>query len=544
MKNLNDHIEAMRIAYVIVDERLNVLQLSKQAAELFRVTQGGSLFDANVSFIDEAFNPVALEQQLVDVVASGEEYELEVGLSYPDKNIEWVKLYLIRYKDYFILYLIDVGELVAARRLNNQLSMLDPHTGLLYREAFLSRINQEYQQGTVCCVRICNYQRINEIWGAAVANLVFMEILARVVSEIDSAICSKHSTDSFNIFIPPDTPFNIERFYALLNEPFHFNQRHFFSNVALGYYVEKQGDSHEQSLNKAEMAILDVLTERVRLAEFQEELAKQIEHQNHLEMEFRAALNKGQLEQDFHVVFQPIHDAETETVAGAECLIRWTPNGQFVSPEEFIPIAERIGDIGTLTQFNIVQLGKLVSSLEQHGIDTMELLFALNISVVEILDVEFTDKLVKAITDNHLYPSQIKLELTESALIDNFNYVNQTLERLQKLGFRVSIDDFGTGFSSLSYLCRLSFDEIKIDRAFVTNVVEDSKLQTVFNSIASLATNMNKPVVAEGVETLEQLIYAKAKQVEYIQGYYFSKPLPARDFTAYLVEGRKKIAAD
>ena len=125
--------------------------------------------------------------------------------------------------------------------------------------------------------------------------------------------------------------------------------------------------------------------------------------------------------------------------------------------------------------------------------------------------------------------------MTESALIDNFNYVNQVLQQLQQLGFRVSIDDFGTGFSSLSYLCRLSFDEIKIDRAFVTNVVEDSKLQTVFNSIASLATNMNKPVVAEGVETLEQLIYAKAKQVEYIQGYYFSQPLKHEDFVSYLL---------
>lgn len=535
MKNLDDQIEAMRIAYVIVDESLNVLQLSKQARELFRVKQGDGLFTSDVNYIDEVFCPLDLQLQLKQAITAQEDYEVDVGMSYPDKNIEWAKLSLIRYKNYLILYLIDVGELVAARRLNNQLSMQDPHTGLLYREAFLSKINSEYQSGTVCCVRICNYQRINEIWGTAVANLVFMEVLARVLSHIDKAICSKHSTDSFNVFIPAESTFNIESFYALLNEPFHFNQRQFFSNVALGYYIEKPGDSHEQSLNKAEMAILDVLSERVRLAEFQEELAKQIEHQNNLEMEFRAALSAGDLEKDFHVAFQPIHETESGEVAGAECLIRWTPNGKFVSPEEFIPIAEKIGDIGVLTQFNISQLGKLVRRLESEGIDTLELLFALNISVVEILDVEFSEKLIAAIHHHQLYPSQIKLELTESALIDNFNYVNQTLEKLQKLGFRVSIDDFGTGFSSLSYLCRLSFDEIKIDRAFVTNVVEDSKLQTVFNSIASLASNMNKPVVAEGVETVEQLIYAKAKQVGYIQGYYFSKPLPADEFTAYLL---------
>jgi EAL domain-containing protein (putative c-di-GMP-specific phosphodiesterase class I) len=143
---------------------------------------------------------------------------------------------------------------------------------------------------------------------------------------------------------------------------------------------------------------------------------------------------------------------------------------------------------------------------------------------------------MSSITKHQLSPNQIKLELTESALIDNFNYVNQTLERLQGYGFRVSIDDFGTGFSSLSYLCRLSFDEIKIDRAFVTNVVEDTKLQTVFNSVALLAQNMMKPVVAEGVETIEQLIYAKAKKVEYIQGFYFSKPLPEDEFIDYLLE--------
>lgn len=110
------------------------------------------------------------------------------------------------------------------------------------------------------------------------------------------------------------------------------------------------------------------------------------------------------------------------------------------------------------------------------------------------------------------------------------------LKDLQKLGFRISIDDFGTGFSSLSYLCRLSFDEIKIDRAFVTDVDTDSKIQTVFNSIASLAKNLDKPVVAEGVEEVPQLDYARSKDVQYIQGYYFSKPLKINDYLAYAIK--------
>lgn len=538
MKNLGDQVDAMHIAYAVMDSNLTLLEISQPASELFRAQQGSSLSDVDVGFISEEFSYISFAESLSEAISTGGEAEFEFGISYPDKNVEWVKLTLRPYKQYHIIYLIDCSELIAARRLNRQLSIQDPHTGLLYREAFLAKLNNEYTLGTVCCVRICNYQRINEIWGAAVANLVFMEILARVVIEAEDAICSKHSTDSFIIYIPPGSNFEVERFYSLLNEPFHFNQRHFYSNVALGYYVEKDGDDHEQSLNKAEMAIMDVLSDRVRLAEFQEELAKQIEHQNNLETEFRSAVTQGTLEDHFYLLFQPVHDTDTQKVSGGECLIRWTLHGQFVSPVEFIPIAEKLGDIGVLTQFNIVQLGKLVRKLQQQNIDTMELLFALNISVVEILDVDFVEKLTSSLEQNQLYPSQIKLELTESALIDNFNFVNRTLEQLQKLGFRISIDDFGTGFSSLSYLCRLSFDEIKIDRAFVTSVVEDSKVQTVFNSIASLASNLNKPVVAEGVETHDQLIYAKAKQIEYIQGYYFSKPLREREFIEYLLKYR------
>ncbi|OEF10458.1 bifunctional diguanylate cyclase/phosphodiesterase [Vibrio genomosp. F10] len=536
MNTLSEQFLAQNIAYIIINKDLLVQKVSEQAKELFRTDVGNHAFGADIGFVDDQYKPVDLLTFVEQAVTDWQESEIEIGISYPDKNVEWIKIAILFQKEYCVLHAVEQGELITTRRLNRQLSMLDPHTGLLYREAFLAKIASEYDVGLVCCVRICNYQRINEIWGTAVANLVFMEIVARVSTEIDCAICSKHSTDSFNIFIPPNVEFDVGEFYTALNAPFHFNGRHFFSNVALGYYREKDGDSHEQSVNKAEMAILDVLSERVRLAEFQEGLAKQIEHQNNLENAFRAAVSQGDLDESFYVVFQPVHDTFTEQVTGAECLIRWTVKGQMVSPVEFIPIAERIGDIGLLTKFNVKKLQALIIKLERKGVDTTSILFALNISVVEILDVDFVSKLSSAIKNAHIEPRNIKLELTESALIDNFTYVNQVLKQLQDIGFKVSIDDFGTGFSSLSYLCRLSFDEIKIDRAFVTHVVDDTKLQTVFNSIASLATNLNKPVVAEGVETLEQLDYARKKNIEFIQGYYFSKPLSESDFIEYVLE--------
>ncbi|NOH95204.1 bifunctional diguanylate cyclase/phosphodiesterase [Vibrio sp. 99-70-13A1] len=540
----NQAIESLGLINIIIDKQGCISDLSEQAAELFRMKVGDNMLSAcPIDFLDEHYQPYAFLDNInhkIETMSSERAltpYEFECGLSYPDRNVVWLKIHLVARESSLVLHCSDIGELVAARRLNRQLSIQDPHTGLLYREAFLTKIQEENRHGTVCCVRICNYQRINEIWGAAVANLVFMEILARAYTETNNAICSKHSTDSFIVFVPNEDSLDIEHFYSLLNEPFHFNGRHFFSNVALGYYQEKSSDEHEQSLNKAEMAILDVSAERIRLAEFQEDLAKQIEHQNNLEMEFRSAINDD-LDKHFHTTFQPIHCSKTSSVVGGECLIRWVLNGNMVSPVEFIPIAEKTGDIGLLTQFNIRQLGEMVRNLESKGIDTLKYLFALNISVVEILDVDFVDKLTECIKLNGLASEQIKLELTESALIDNFNYVNLVLQQMQDLGFRVSIDDFGTGFSSLSYLCRLRFDEIKIDREFVTNVVTDNKLQTVFNSIASLATNLNKPVVAEGVETLEQLIYAQAKGIEYIQGYYFSKPLQKDDYISHLMSNQ------
>lgn len=540
MKNISAQITAMKVAFVLIDKECQVMGISEEARSIFGCDAKQSLFALpDLEFVNESFENIALRDQLEKAISETGHGLFELGITSQTRTISWYRVKLIPYSEHYILYLEDINELIGARRLNLQLSERDPHTGLLYREAFLKAIREANLSGIVCCVRICNYQRINEIWGTAVANIVYMEMLARVQLEWDYAICAKHSIDSFYIFVDYSKDLDLEQLYAKLNEPYTFNGNHFYSNVALGYYLERDGDELEKSLNKAEIAIFDVLDNRNRLVEYQEEFAIQVEHQNKLENAFRHAIAANLIDKEFHVCIQPIHDETTGKVAGGECLMRWVINGEPVSPVEFIPIAERLGEIAALTKLSIRTIGELLKKLRGLGADIERYIFAINISVVEILDVDFIDKLCHYIEEYEISPEQIKVELTESAFVDNFTYVNMVLSQLQLRGFRVSIDDFGTGFSSMSYLCRLSFDEIKIDRSFVSGVITNKRKQTVFNALVSLSQNLGKAIVAEGVEEHSQLVYAKAKGVQYIQGYYYSKPLMPDEFLNYLLHDQQ-----
>lgn len=512
-----------------------ILEITKSAQTWLKLQPKQNILNTpELVLVDENFNEISKNDIVIDNIFDS----IDLGICVDNSSVQWVRLFFTFHKDFTLIRFEHIEELVAMRRLNQQLAIRDPHTGLLYRDAFITKLNESDLHGTMCCVRICNYQRISEIWNIGVANLVFMEILSRFQGEYEVGIFAKHSSDCFSVFIPEDIEFNIEAMYGVLNEPFNFNKHSFYSNVALGYYKEKPYDDHELSLNKAEIATFDVISEKLKLVEFQDALAKQLERQDQLETAFRCAINTPSSDSRFEVVFQPIHETKVEKVIGAECLMRWHFNGSSISPVEFIPIAESTGEISKLTLLSLKQIKAVSSKLEEQTERAQKLLFSINISVVEILDIDFEKHLLAEVQKLQLNPKFIKLELTETGLIDNFSFVNERLMRLREAGFTISIDDFGTGFSSLSYLCKLHFDEIKIDRSFVTNVIHDGKVQSIFNSIATLAKNLEKPVIAEGIETLEQMIYAKAKGIEYIQGFYYSKPMSQVDFVNYVLEDK------
>ena len=257
-----------------------------------------------------------------------------------------------------------------------------------------------------------------------------------------------------------------------------------------------------------------------------------------IEKDMRHGLETG----EFHMHYQPIVDLRDGHIAGFEALMRWVKaNGDFVSPVEFIPLAEETG--------LIVELGRMALETglrDLHDcIANFEVAFpgqplpfmSVNLSGLQILELSEIDLLAKIISDSGVEPALVKLEITESLMVENFEHAAQALKSLKDLGLSIAIDDFGTGYSSLSYLHQLPLDTLKIDRAFVNQMDVSESGKRVVQSIVQLSKSLEMNIVAEGIEDKDQMDTLRDMGCEYGQGYYMSKPQSLGDVLT-LIEGR------
>jgi EAL domain-containing protein (putative c-di-GMP-specific phosphodiesterase class I) len=237
-----------------------------------------------------------------------------------------------------------------------------------------------------------------------------------------------------------------------------------------------------------------------------------------LKMDLRSALGNG----DFSLYYQPIVAMDSKRVTTCEALLRWRhPERGWILPGEFIPLAEDTG--------LIVQLGEWV--LRQACMEALawpaSVNVAVNLSPIQFQRGKLVETVFSALAASGLEPSRLELEITESVLLGNTERNVTTLRQLRGLGVRVSMDDFGTGFSSLSYLRNFPFDKIKIDQSFIHNLLEDSRSQTIVGAIAGLGVSFGMTTTAEGVETEAQLNCLIGKGCSEIQGFFYSRPVPA-----------------
>ncbi|WP_323144328.1 putative bifunctional diguanylate cyclase/phosphodiesterase [Massilia phyllosphaerae] len=300
---------------------------------------------------------------------------------------------------------------------------------------------------------------------------------------------------------------------------------------SIGYAIcPDDGEDGDLLLNNAAMAMRRAKAlGGGQIQRFSEELKRAVNRKLTLESQLRRALEQDEL----FLVYQPKIDLRSGAVAGIEVLLRWHhPEHGTVSPVEFIPIAEESGLIVSIGEW--VLKSAIAQSRAWHAEGVPDVTFAVNLSARQFLATDIVATVDAAMRDARLPPGMLELELTESISIDDPARSAALMTRLRELGVTLSIDDFGTGYSSLSYLKRLPVDKLKIDRSFVLDMHQSAESLAMVRAIIAMAHSLRLEVIAEGVENIAQLDALRAAECDHIQGYVFSKPLPAAECAAYL----------
>jgi EAL domain-containing protein (putative c-di-GMP-specific phosphodiesterase class I) len=318
-----------------------------------------------------------------------------------------------------------------------------------------------------------------------------------------------------------------ERIQQTLTIPFNLNGHEVFTTVSIGIAISTIGyDRPEDLLRDADSTMYRAKAlGKARCEVFDQSMHDRAMERLQLEIDLRGAIER----QELQVYYQPIVSLNSGKVAGFEALLRWQhPTRGFVSPSEFIPIAEETGLIISIGWWVLQQSCWQMRTWSEQFLHKPPLIISVNLSGKQLSQTNLVEKIQHILRDTGLCPESLKLEITESVLVENADAAAAKIKQLKALGIKLSIDDFGTGYSSLSYLHRLPIDTLKIDRSFVNHVDCDPEKIEIIRTIVALAWNLGMDIVAEGVETKKQMFQLQALRCEYAQGYLFSKAVDSQ----------------
>ena len=390
--------------------------------------------------------------------------------------------------------------------------------------------------GALLSIDLDRFKIVNDSAGPSHGDQVLMETAYRLAMSVDeSHTVARLGGDHFVVLMTEIADFGeVERLgrriLTEIGKPFRLEGRELFISASVGVALLPQdGEESGELLQKADAARIQVKEQGGNnLAFFEPDMNTRAERRLELESALRRAADNGEL----MLYFQPVVDVKRGTVTSAEALLRWNhPELGMVSPGEFIPVAEDMGLIVDIGRWVVNECHRQLQAWRLAGIEDLRI--SLNVSPFQLrreADAEALLALIRELGDPGLI-----LELTESALMENSDGVHRFLSDVRALGNMVALDDFGTGFSSLGYLRNFEFDVLKVDKTFIDELASTRDYGLVA-SIVSMGRILGMRVVAEGVETAEQVKRLKQIGCDYVQGYYFSKPLPADAFYDFLTD--------
>ena len=303
-------------------------------------------------------------------------------------------------------------------------------------------------------------------------------------------------------------------------------------NIGMSFFPD-DGDNEEKLLSRADMALHNLSEYATQISQvYEQSIHDTFAKRSFLEQALHLAIEKKQL----MIYYQPVVAAKTKKIIGAEALLRWYhPQHGLISPAEFIPIAERTGDIVPISEWIFDRICMHSAAWVHPSIKFPTVAF--NLSAQQLKKDNFMGFLKIILNKYKLTEQDICIELTEGIFVDD-DIAKEKLIALKVSGFKLSLDDFGTGYSNLGYLSEIAFNHIKIDKSFISKIVSSEVDAALVQSIISMAHNLNMTTIAEGVETEEEFEKLKEYQCDYIQGYFFSKPLPYDEFKAWVIDNQ------
>lgn len=422
----------------------------------------------------------------------------------------------------------------------------DSLTGLYNRAWFLENLHNslekanEYQDYIfgLLFLDLDGFKLINDTLGHSVGDLFLQEIAQRIKNSIrPQDKVARLGGDEFIIIIEDVKDFNIisettQNIHTALKQPFILNSQEVFTSGSIGITLSSMGyDTGEEMLRDADLAMYRAKSlGKSRSAIFNKTMHKIAVKRLNLENDLHKALEKEQ----FELYYQPIISVENQKVVGFEALLRWhNAEKGFMSPATFIPLAEETGlivDIGEWVFRQACIQCRLWQNLFPHGSFFMNV----NLSPRQLKQNNFVEMVSNILNETQCNHNLIKLEITESAILETDHKADIILNQLKELGVKLCIDDFGTGYSSLSRLYKFPIDVLKIDGCFIRAIGKRERKEKILESIINLAHNLDMEIVAEGVETEAQFLKIKQHQCEYVQGYLFSRPLSSIDIEKFI----------
>jgi diguanylate cyclase (GGDEF)-like protein/PAS domain S-box-containing protein len=539
-------VSNMPIGFIVLDARGRIRLVNNAVLQMFELPGDESWRNMTLGALLEV---PALDEKIVQVVASGKhcnEYGFERSIG--EKSLAFLADISLAQmgEEHVVLFMVqDITIRKQSEEEIHRLAFYDALTQLPNRRLLQERLLQSMslsarsgKHGAVMFIDLDNFKTLNDTQGHDIGDLLLKEIAKRLTRNVregdtvarlggDEFVVALEALSSNEQEAATQSELIAEKIRAELVMPYQLNGIEHQSTPSIGVTLFRgHQNSLDEVLKQADLAMYQAKSGgRNMVCFFDPAMQVEMELRAELEKDLRASVHLNQL-----VLYYQMQVDASGRIVGAEALIRWNhPRRGMVSPAQFIPLAEEIGMIIPIGDWVIEQA---CAQLKRWEMDPAmrKIILSVNVSPRQLSQPWFVEQVKEAIEKSGIRASKLKLELTESFILDDVGEAIEKMQELRDIGIRFAMDDFGTGYSSLAYLKRLPLEQLKIDQSFVRDIATDKSNAVMVRTIISIANNFGLEIIAEGVETDDQFAFLIQYGCNRFQGYFFGKPVPVQEF--------------